>query len=135
MPDEPRKRRLLVIDDDEMLLQLMTRLAHDAGYEVMLAADGAPGLALARAERFDLVLLDINMPLMDGRDVLMQLRKDPRTAALPVLIYSSRGSQSDRLTALELGADDYMEKPFAQPELMRKIARLIEKAEHPDEEG
>jgi DNA-binding response OmpR family regulator len=119
--------RILVVDDDVKIQSLIKRSAEAAGFAVVQAFDGAPGLALATAERFDLILLDINMPAMDGRDVLKRLKENSRTTDVPVLVYSGRNSQHDRVVALELGAADYIDKPFDSGALTRKIARLIEK--------
>ncbi len=121
------RARILVIDDDAKLQSLIKRTAEAAGLQVVQAFDGPPGLALAAAERFDLILLDINMPAMDGRDVLKHLKGNPSTADVPVLVYSGRDSQHDRLVALELGAADYIDKPFESGALTRKMQRLIEK--------
>jgi DNA-binding response OmpR family regulator len=119
--------RILVVDDDVKLQSVIKRTAEAAGLEVVQAFDGPPGLALAAAQRFDLILLDINMPAMDGRDVLKRLKRNSSTADVPVLVYSGRDSQHDRLVALELGAADYIDKPFESGALARKIGRLIEK--------
>ena len=93
------------------------------------AFDGAAGLTLALTEKFDLVLLDISMPKLDGRDVLVQLKQNPSTADVPVLLYSGSGSyqQNDRRVGYELGAEDYVDKSFSPELLMTKIGRLIEK--------
>lgn len=119
--------RILVIDDDVKLQSVVKRAAEAAGLEVVQAFDGPPGLAFAAADRFDLILLDINMPTMDGRDVLKRLKANSTTADVPVLVYSGRHSQHDRVVALELGAADYIEKPFESGALARKIGRLIER--------
>jgi DNA-binding response OmpR family regulator len=122
--------RLLVIDDDVAVQRAVRRAMEAAGFEVIQAFDGAAGLALALAERFDLIVLDVSMPLMDGRDVLRKLRQDPANETVPVLIYSGRADHLARLTGLQLGADDYIEKPFEGGQLVGKIRRLIEKRAH-----
>lgn len=119
--------RILVVDDDADVQKVVKRAAEAASFEVVQAFDGALGLHLATSERFDLVLLDINMPMMDGRDVLRKIKQNPTTADVPVLIYSGRIDQLDRVSGLELGADDYLEKPFDTRMLLRKISRMIEK--------
>jgi DNA-binding response OmpR family regulator len=118
--------RILTVDDDVEVQKVVKRAAEAAGLEVVQAFDGAAGLALALTEPFDLILLDINMPKMDGRDVLSKLRNNHATAAVPVLIYSGRAGQLDRLVGLELGADDYIDKPFESSLLVKKIERLIQ---------
>ena len=117
--------RILIIDDDHDLQRTIGRAAETAGYEVLHALDGADGLALAAAEQVDLILLDVNMPSMDGRDVLTRLKKNPETSAIPVLVHSGRSSQVDRHVVLELGAEDFVDKPTNPRLLMTKIERLI----------
>ncbi len=128
--DEPWKpmatARILIVDDDVDLQRVVTRVAKDAGLEVVQALDGAQGLVLATKERFDLILLDVHLPKLDGRDVLSILKKSPDTASVPVLVYSGGADQNDRLVALELGADDYIDKPLEAEHLVAKITRLIE---------
>jgi DNA-binding response OmpR family regulator len=119
------RTRLLIIDDDVLVQKALWRALEAAGFEVVQAFDGAAGLALALAERFDLIVLDVSMPRMDGRDVLRRLRQNPTTEDVPVLIYSGRADHLARLTGLQLGADDYIEKPFEAGQLVAKIRRLI----------
>jgi len=119
-------RRILVVDDDVKVQSVVKRVAEAAGFQVLQAFDGPEGLALA-AEKMDLILLDIHMPTMDGRDVLKRLKEDPNTSGVPVLVYSGRESQYDRVVSLELGAADYIDKPFEPSALMRKIGHLIHK--------
>lgn len=118
----------MVVDDDVDLQEVVQRAAKDAGYEVVQAFNGATGLVLAVTQKFDLILLDISMPKLDGRDVLVRLRENPSTANVPVLLFSGNNQQNDRRVAYELGADDYVDKPFSAGLLMTKIGRLIEKA-------
>lgn len=120
--------RILVVDDDVELQRVFKRIAEGAGYQVVQAFDGGPAVALATTESFDLVLLDINMPTMDGRDVLKRLKENPHSARVPVLVYSARDSQYDRHLALELGAEDFLDKPCDPKALVRKIGRLIDRA-------
>jgi DNA-binding response OmpR family regulator len=119
--------RLLIIDDDVAVQHALRRATEAAGFDVVQAFDGAAGLALALAERFDLIVLDVNMPLMDGRDVLRKLKQHPANETVPVLIYSGRADHLARLSGLQLGADDYIEKPFEGSEIVAKIQRLIQK--------
>jgi DNA-binding response OmpR family regulator len=120
--------RILVVDDDEALQRAIKRAAEAAGYEVAQTSDGRDALTLAAKEKFDLILLDINMPAMDGRDVLSRLKGNTETSSIPVLVFSSRSGQLDRHVALELGAEDFVEKPMDGRLLMGKIGRLIEAA-------
>jgi DNA-binding response OmpR family regulator len=112
---------LLVADDDETLITMVSRIATKAGYEVCSATDGVSALELAAEKRPDVILLDIMMPRMDGRDVLKKLKSNPETCEIPVIVFSARGEHSDRILGLELGADDYIEKPFNLEMLLRKL--------------
>jgi DNA-binding response OmpR family regulator len=107
---------------------MLLRVATEQGYRVLQAFDGEEALRLVTADRPDLLLLDIMMPRLDGRDVLRRLKGDPATARLPVIVFSARGDHSDRLVGLELGADDYIEKPFDIDALLRRIEYLIWKS-------
>jgi DNA-binding response OmpR family regulator len=120
--------RILVVDDDIEVQRVVKRAAEAAGFEVVQALDGAPGLALATTEKFDLILLDISMPKMDGRVVLARLKQNPTFAHVPVLVYSGRDGQVDRHVALDLGAEDFVDKPFDAGFLVTRMERLLEKA-------
>jgi DNA-binding response OmpR family regulator len=125
---EPRAR-LLVVDDDPQIREAVRRAAEAAGMEVVEASDGRCALALATTERFDAIVLDVLLPALDGRDLLEKLRRsDLPSATVPVLVYSGRGTQHDRLLALELGADDFVDKPMPATLLLRKVERMMEKA-------
>jgi DNA-binding response OmpR family regulator len=115
------KGHLLVVDDDESLQHMLERMAVKAGFEVSQAFDGETAVKVAAATRPDCILLDVTMPRLDGRDVLKRLKADPATASIPVIMFSARGEHSDRLVGLELGADDYVEKPFNMDMLLRKV--------------
>jgi two-component system, OmpR family, KDP operon response regulator KdpE len=120
--------RILIVDDDIEVQRVVKRAAEAAGFEVVQALDGAPALALATTEKFDLVLLDIGMPKMDGRVVLARLKQHPNCADVPVLVYSGLDAQTDRHVALGLGAEDFVDKPFDAGFLVTRIERLLEKA-------
>ena len=98
------------------------------GYTVAAAVDGQEGLEiLERGDRFDLLILDINMPRMDGLTLLKTVRAKPGWARLPVLMLTTEGQDADRDTALTLGANDYMVKPFKPTELLDRVAKLLER--------
>jgi DNA-binding response OmpR family regulator len=124
----PKGVRILLVDDDFHVQRSLKRAAEAAGFKVVHAVDGVAGLEMATTQTFDLILLDINLPRMDGRDVLKRLKGNPITADVPVVVYSGRADESDRRVGLDLGAADYVEKPFDLGMLMRKIARIIEKS-------
>jgi two-component system alkaline phosphatase synthesis response regulator PhoP len=119
-------KTILLVDDDARI----TQVAHDylahAGFAVTVAHDGPGALAAFRAERPDLVVLDLGLPGLDGLDVTRALRKDSR---VPIIMLTARGEESDKLVGLELGADDYMTKPFSPKELVARVRAVLRRAE------
>ena len=115
--------RILVIEDDPSILRGLQLNLGMEGYAVRSAADGETGLALARGERFDLVVVDVMLPRLGGLEVVRELRVDDPD--LPVLILSAKGHESDKVRGLQLGADDYMVKPFSLKELLARIDALL----------
>ena len=112
---------VLVVDDEQDILDLVRfRLEHD-GYRVITASDGQTGLALAKKERPDLCILDVMMPKLTGLEVLAHLRADPATSDTRVILLTSRGQDSDIDRGFELGAQDYVTKPFSPKELRRRV--------------
>ncbi len=121
--------RILLVDDDVPLQRTMKRALEAAGYEVVQAFDGLDALHLAEKETFDLIVLDINMPGMDGRDVLRRLTLGSDTSHVPVLVHSSRSGQLDRHVVLKLGAVDFIDKPMDARLMAGKIRHLIDAAQ------
>jgi DNA-binding response OmpR family regulator len=116
-------RRILVVEDEESIREALRDALVSEGYEVLVAADGTKGLDLGLTQDPDLVVLDLMLPGMDGFEVLRRLRAD--NVETPVLVLTARGLESDRVRGLDLGADDYVVKPFALNELLARIrARL-----------
>ena len=115
-------RRILLIEDDHDLCSLMRDHLTHHGFTVELAFDGRLGLARALEERFDLILLDLMLPLLDGVGVLCQLRKRDST---PVIILTARTAPRDRISGLDSGADDYLPKPFDPEELLARIRAVL----------
>lgn len=115
-------KKLLLVDDDEEMAQLLTEFLGREGFVLEVAHGGAQGLALARAGSHDLALLDIMIPDLDGIEVLRELRK---TSAMPVIMLTARGDDVDRIVGLELGADDYLPKPFNPRELSARIKAVL----------
>jgi DNA-binding response OmpR family regulator len=114
-------KTVLVVDDERDILDLVRfRLEHD-GYRVITASDGEAGLSLARTERPDLCVLDVMMPKLSGLEVLAHLREDPLTAATRVILLTARGQDADVDRGFELGAQDYVTKPFSPKELRRRV--------------
>lgn len=123
MPETPAPT-VVVIDDDLLVRTIIDRKLGARGYRVMGAADGESGLALARAEQPALVILDMIMPALDGRQVLLRLRADPQLKAVPVIMLTARREEADVVDALSVGANDYIAKPFSLDELAARVARL-----------
>ncbi len=121
------KRKVLVVDDDPQIRKILERMLSVNVYEVQTASDGASALTKISENRFDLVILDIMMPGMSGIEVCREIRKTHSDPAMQVLMLSAKDSQSDRLRALEYGADDYVTKPFHVGSLARKIEYMLGK--------
>ncbi|MHA0330342.1 response regulator transcription factor [Sphingomonas melonis] len=122
----PMPRTVLIVDDDPHIRQLLAFALDKAGLSPVEAADGEAGLAMARAHRPDLVILDINMPRMDGLEVCRRLRgaKDGG-GDTPILFLSSRDDEIDRVLGIELGADDYVVKPFSPREVVARVMAIL----------
>ena len=114
--------RILLIDDDVELCALLNELLTREGFELQTEHDGAKGLERARSGEFDLVVLDVMLPRLDGFEVLRQLR---RSSMVPVLMLTARGEDVDQIVGLELGADDYLAKPFNPRELTARIRAIL----------
>jgi two-component system, OmpR family, alkaline phosphatase synthesis response regulator PhoP len=115
-------KTVLVIDDEPKISELCRDYLRAAGYSVLTAADGPLGLALARRERPDLVVLDLMLPGMDGLDVCRELRRE---SSVPIIMLTARVDETDRLVGLELGADDYLTKPFSPRELVARVRTVL----------
>src|SRR5580765_4555377 len=119
---------VLIVNDDQTQLDLLRDLLAPEGYEIFLAQDGTRALELTRTLRVEIVISDVVMPGMDGMELCRRLKKNPHTAAIPVLLASAiRKEEAARLEGFEAGADYYLEIPFRHAELLVKVARLIER--------
>ncbi|MBL8055613.1 MAG: response regulator transcription factor [Anaerolineales bacterium] len=118
-------KTILVIDDEPRIAEICRDYLSAAGFSVLTAADGPRGLALARKEKPDLVVLDLMLPEMDGLDVCRALRRE---SAVPVVMLTARVEESDKLVGLELGADDYLTKPFSPRELVARVRAVLRRA-------
>jgi two-component system OmpR family response regulator len=118
--------RVLVVDDQEDIREMARLVLQDAGFDVATAPSGEEALRLARAALFDLVLLDINMPGLDGWATLKLLRADGATGDLPVAMFSVKSEVRDKVTSLQDGAVDFIAKPFSVDELVRRVSRIVE---------
>ncbi|MBZ9868688.1 response regulator [Mesorhizobium sp. CA15] len=119
------KAKVLICDDDPLLLELMEFRLKAKGYEVIKAADGAEALAKAQQDEPDIIVLDAMMPKVDGLEVLARIKGDPDLSGTPVVMLTARKGEKDIVSALEKGADDYLVKPFIPEELLARLARLI----------
>lgn len=115
-------RRILVVDDDRELCELLVEYLQREGFAIECAHDGAAGLTRATDASFDVMILDVMLPELTGFEVLRRLR---RTSAIPVLMLTARGEEVDRIVGLELGADDYLPKPFNPRELVARIHAIL----------
>jgi len=118
-------KTVLVADDEQDIVEIVRfRLEHD-GYRVLTASDGEAALKLARDEHPDLCVLDVMMPKLSGLEVLAQLRDDPATASTRVILLTARGQDADVDRGFELGANDYVTKPFSPKELRRRVSAQL----------
>ena len=128
LPTPPMTTRLLLIDDDTRLTGMVGDYLRGAGYDVTVAATLAAGRDSVNAHAFDALVLDLMLPDGDGLDLCRELRTQARTRALPLLMLTARGEPMDRIVGLELGADDYLPKPFEPRELLARIKALLRRA-------
>ena len=123
-------RKILIVDDEPKIVEICRDYLQAAGFDVISAGDGPGGLALARQESPDLVVLDLMLPEMDGLDVCRALRHDGN---VPIIMLTARVEETDRLIGLELGADDYMTKPFSPRELVARLRAMLRRPRQPAE--
>jgi two-component system alkaline phosphatase synthesis response regulator PhoP len=119
-------KTVLVVDDEPKIVQIARDYLEAAGFGVFTASDGSSALIAAGTRRPDLVVLDLGLPGMDGLDVTRSLRRDSR---VPIIMLTARGDESDKLVGLELGADDYITKPFSPKELVARVRAVLRRSE------
>jgi two-component system, OmpR family, response regulator MtrA len=119
--------RIVVADDDEDIRDLVSFKLRQSGHEVTAVADGAAALAACRAERPELVLLDVMMPGMSGLDAAQALRRDPETSGLPIIMLTARAQDSDIEQGFEHGVDDYVTKPFSPRDLAARVTAVLDR--------
>lgn len=129
------KSKILVVDDEPDALEVIGFKLREAGFSPVFATDGAKALAAVRAERPDLLILDLMLPEIDGLEVCKILRRDPATVSLPILMLTAKAAEMDRVLGLELGADDYLTKPYSPRELVLRVRKLLKRAQAADEAG
>lgn len=119
------KGTILIIDDEKDLIELVRYNLEKEGYDCIAAGDGNSGLQIAIKHHPDLIVLDVMMPGMDGLEVCRKLRADPRANRIPLLMLTARAAEADRVVGLEMGADDYVSKPFSPRELVARVKALL----------
>jgi two-component system phosphate regulon response regulator PhoB len=120
-----RRKKILVVDDERDLVELISLNLQRHGYEAVPAYDGPGGLEAARRQKPDLVIMDVMMPGMSGRDVTMALKNDPETAQIPILMLTAKTEETDIIVGFSMGADDYVTKPFSMKVLMARVAAVL----------
>lgn len=117
--------KILIVDDEEHIVELIKFNLEANGYKTITASNGLEALELAKNEKPDLVLLDIMLPGLNGNDVCKEIRKDTEISTMPIIMITAKGEELDRILGLELGADDYVTKPFSVRELMARIKAVL----------
>jgi two-component system alkaline phosphatase synthesis response regulator PhoP len=124
-------RRILVVDDDREVVRLITAYLTQAGYEVLAAHDGQTAVHMLRREQPDLMLLDLMLPGMDGWDITRLVRADPTLAHIPIIMLTARVDDTDKIVGLELGADDYVTKPYNPREVVARVRARLRQPDAP----
>jgi len=119
--------KILLVEDNELNRDMLSRRLERRGFQVLIAVDGAQGVAMAQSEAPDLVLMDMSLPVVDGWEATRRLKAAPETRAVPIIALTSHAMIGDRDQAIEAGCDDYDTKPIELPRLLEKINRLIAK--------
>ncbi|GLV58463.1 DNA-binding response regulator [Dictyobacter sp. S3.2.2.5] len=127
-------QKILVVDDEAILLDTISYNLEQSGYQVIRAGDGLSALEAAHHNPPDLVVLDIMLPGMDGLEVCRQLRRDRATARIPIIMLTAKADEIDKVVGLEVGADDYMTKPFGRRELLARVRALLRRVDYPTKE-
>ncbi len=123
--------KILVVDDETDILTLLSYNLKKAGFDVLTAKDGPEAIEIARARQPGLVILDIMLPNMDGTEVLKQLKADTKTAGIPVIMLTAKGEEVDRIVGFELGAEDYITKPFSPREVVLRVKAVLKRFKLP----
>jgi len=128
-PEAVIKKRILVIEDDRDIVELVRYNLEKDGYQVLTATDGALGMAQVKKSPPDLLVLDLMLPKLSGLEICKEIRRDAALNRLPILILTARGEEADRVVGLELGADDYVTKPFSPREFVARVKALLRRTE------
>jgi two-component system alkaline phosphatase synthesis response regulator PhoP len=124
-------KKILIIEDEKDILELLQLYLKRDGYDVHIAKDGEAGLRKASRERYDLILLDLMLPQVDGLEICRNLRSHPQTSQVPIIMITAKTEESDRIVGLEMGADDYITKPFSPREVLARIKAIFRRLEKP----
>ena len=127
------KVKILVVDDEPEAVELLEFNLRQAGFEVASAADGAEAVTKARVLLPSLIVLDVMLPELNGLEVCKMLRRDPATAAIPIIMVTAKAAEIDRVLGLELGADDYVTKPFSPRELVLRVRKILQRGTRTEE--
>lgn len=119
------KEKILIVDDEEHICELIKFNLENGGYKTIVASGGMEALKMAKEERPKLILLDVMLPGMDGYDVCKEIRKNELIASTPIIMITARGEELDKVLGLELGADDYITKPFSVRELLARVKAIL----------
>src|SRR5688572_5156341 len=120
--------KVLVVDDAPDIVRLVRDYLERAGFSVLAATNGVDAIRIARTERPDLIVLDLGLPGRDGLDVTRELRRDPAVSSVPIVMLTARSDEADKLVGLELGADDYVTKPFSAKELVARVRAVLRRS-------
>ena len=127
-----RSHRILCVDDEDFNLDLLEALLRPHGYETLSALNGREALAVLAEKSVDLILLDINMPIMNGHEVCKKIKSDPQLSHIPVIMITSMDSKENKMKGMEAGAEEFLSKPFDQAELLLRIGNILRSAEYED---
>lgn len=127
-------KSILVIEDEKDIVDLVTYHLKQSGFSVLSALDGPTGLELAKKNRPDLIILDLMLPGMDGKEICRAIKSNPPTQSIPIVMLTAKTEEMDRVIGFELGADDYVTKPFSPRELVLRVKAIIRRKEEPQEQ-
>ena len=122
---KPNKQKILIVDDENDIIELLSYNLLKEGFDVSSASDGEEALKKIRNETFDLAVLDLMLPGLQGMELCRMLRNDPKTESLPVIMLTAKAEELDRILGLEMGADDYITKPFSPRELVSRVKAVL----------
>jgi len=128
-------KKILIIEDDRDIVELVRYNLEKEGYRVLASVDGATGLVQARKSLPDLIILDLMLPKVPGLELCKELRRDSTLPRIPILMLTARGEEADRVAGLEMGADDYVTKPFSPRELVARVKALFRRGEPAEQDG